>query len=125
MSALPSQARRIAVIDDDAAVLSAVRFALTAEGYEVATYAGAVDALTDGLQDVDCLILDYKLPDMGGLDLLARLRGRGVTAPVILITTHPDRRCRRDAQSAGARIVEKPLMGDALYRQIRELLTVG
>jgi len=66
-------------------------------------------------------VIDYKLPDIDGMDLAQRLRGAGVTAPVILITSNPDARCRARAARSGAVIVEKPLLGDRLLRQIRAL----
>src|SRR5262249_8979595 len=68
-----------------------------------------------------CLVIDYKLPDIDGMDLARRLRGAGVTAPMILITSNPDARCRARAARDGAVIVEKPLLGDRLLREIRTL----
>jgi CheY-like chemotaxis protein len=56
---------------------------------------------------------------MSGLDALARLRARNVTAPAILITSNPQRALRDAARSAGVPIVEKPLLGDALVGDIR------
>ena len=116
-------ARTVAVVDDDPAVLGALHFALWTEGYNVRTFASAEAALAaDGIEKADCYILDVRLPGIGGLEFLARLRKQGVKAPAVVVTTHPDPRCRRDAQQSGAQIVEKPLMGDALSRKIGDLL---
>lgn len=123
MDASTPKSGTVAVVDDDEAVRRAVSFALRAEGYGVKCYSSALDLLgAGGLDDIDCLIIDVKLPDVGGIELLQRVRRAGCAAPAIMITTHPDNRCRRDAQQAGAKIVEKPLMGDALSREIGALL---
>jgi FixJ family two-component response regulator len=68
------------------------------------------------------MVLDQKLPGMSGLDLLERLRAGGVTAPAVLITTHPSKETRARSRAAGVEIVEKPLLDDRLAEQIRRLM---
>ena len=65
---------------------------------------------------------DYHLPGMNRLELLARLRERKVKLPAILITSHPSAAVRSRAASAGARLIEKPLLNDALFEGIRAAL---
>jgi len=112
---------RVLVVDDDSALLAALEFALKAEGYSVQSCSGAEAALRASPDQLACLVIDYKLPDIDGMDLAQRLRDAGVTAPMILMTTNPDARCRARAARDGAVIVEKPLLGDRLLRQIRAL----
>jgi FixJ family two-component response regulator len=109
------------VVDDDLALLGALEFALQAEGYRVCSCADAATALRAPTDELACLVIDYRLPDIDGMDLGQKLRGAGVTAPIILITSNPDARCRARATRDGAVIVEKPLLGDRLLRQIRAL----
>jgi two-component system response regulator FixJ len=111
----------VLVVDDDAALLGALEFALQAEGYRVCSCADAEAAMLAPANEVACLVIDYKLPDIDGMDLAQRLRNAGVTAPIILITSNPDARCRARAARGGAVIVEKPLLGDRLLREIRAL----
>ena len=113
----------VMVVDDDAAVRNSLQFSLDIEGYAVRVYpdANALLAATD-LASCSCLIIDQRLPGLSGLELLAQLRGRGVAAPAILITTHPDGRLMRQAAEAGVAIVEKPLMDNALMERLRERL---
>jgi len=120
----PSQSGLIVVVDDDAAVCKSLKFALEIEGFVVQTYASGEDLLKEaGLQSCRCFIIDQKLPGMDGVDLIARLRDRNITAPAILITTHPGQMVRRRAASAGIPIVEKPLLGNTLLDSIRQVVT--
>jgi CheY-like chemotaxis protein len=113
----------VLVVDDDPAVRNALAFALRAEGYTVATCASSAHALERVAQGpVRCLVIDYRLPDMDGIALIRALKRRGVQPPVVLITSNPDARCRAAAAAANAVIVEKPLLGDVLSRQIASLL---
>ncbi len=98
------------VIDDDAAVLRALGFALEAEGFTVHLFRspGELLALPD-FAGHGCLLLDFAIsPDVDGLDLLAILRERGVTLPAILMTSHASRTVRRRAADASVPVVEKP-----------------
>jgi len=115
--------RSVLVVEDDHAVCGAVAFALRAEGYDVTTCASPDEAMALALREPPaCLVVDYLLPDMDGLALIGALRRHGVTPPAVLVTTHPDHRCRRRAAKANVTIVEKPLIGDALSLQIHRLL---
>lgn len=107
----------VVIVEDDAALLGALAFALRADRYEVRGYRTADPALADG-RSCDCLVVDLKLPDMDGLTLIDRLRERGVTAPALLITTSPDERCRKRAAADGVTIVEKPLLDGKLAGHI-------
>jgi FixJ family two-component response regulator len=111
----------VLVVDDDAALLSSLEFALRAEGYRVRGCADSESALNGATEAPACMVIDYKLPDMDGTELANCLRRKGMDAPLILITTNPDARCRAKAAKCGAVIVEKPLLGDKLIRQIRSL----
>src|SRR6185369_14604358 len=77
------------LVDDDPAVLNALQFALDVDGYDVAVYSSAAEFLQalDDLAD-GCLVVDYHLPDMTGLELTGIVRARGVKSPVILITSN-------------------------------------
>lgn len=115
----------VLVVDDDAALLGALDFALSAEGYRVRGCPTGHQALAPDADAPACLLIDYRLPDMDGMDLAQRLRDQGVDAPLILMTSNPDARCRARAAKGGAVIVEKPLLGDRLLRQIRALIQPG
>jgi FixJ family two-component response regulator len=114
---------RLVVVDDDPHVRGALRFAFETEGYEVRTCASGEEILAAPPREAaTCLVIDQRLPGMSGLETLARLRAKGVGAPAILITSHPSSNVIRAAAAAHVEIVEKPLMGDVLARQVREAL---
>jgi two-component system, LuxR family, response regulator FixJ len=111
------------VVDDDAAVRHSLKFALEMEGFAVWLYADAREVLDEpNLPTYGCLLIDYYLPDLDGLQLLATLRSRGVVLPAFLVTGHPSFALRRRVEQAGIRLVEKPLIGDGLADMIRSSL---
>lgn len=113
----------VVVIEDDPAVRNSLKFSLEIEGYAVRLYADGSDLLEHRrLPCADCLVVDYNLPHMTGLEVIGQLRDRRVHAPAILITSNPNRNLLDRAAVAGARVVEKPLLGDALIESIRYIV---
>jgi two-component system, LuxR family, response regulator FixJ len=113
----------ILVVDDDAAVRQSIKFSLELEGFSVRTYADAAELLNETtLPPFGCLVIDYNLPALNGLEVLRQLRNRQVRLPAIVITSHPSRMVRERAAAAGASIVEKPLFNHALSDNIRAAL---
>jgi two-component system, LuxR family, response regulator FixJ len=113
----------VLVIDDDPAVRNSLKFALEVEGFSVQVYPTGTALLDeDDMPKSGCLVADYNLPGMNGLDLLQLLRERDVRLPAILITSHPTDAVRSRATSAGVRLIEKPLLNDTLFQCIRSAL---
>jgi len=110
---------RVLVVDDDRAVRESLKFALELEGLEVVTHACGADLLRD-VPVGDCLILDYKMPDMDGLAVMDALARRQQRIPTILITAPVTARIADDARRAGVyTVLEKPLTDDVLMDHIR------
>ena len=119
---MPSSAKpTVYVVDDDADVLGSLRFLLEADGFNVRTFRNAASLLNAVRStDVDCFVIDYKMPDMNGIDLAGRLRNRDIAAPVILITGYPDENISARAEAAGVRhVLMKPLLDESLVTRIR------
>ncbi len=113
----------ILIVDDDQALRNSLAFILQIEGYSAKTFASARELLDEPeLPTSGCLVIDQRLPDMTGLDLIARLRRRAVHVPAILVTTHPSRALQQRAAEAGVPIVEKPLLTGALFQRINAAL---
>jgi FixJ family two-component response regulator len=109
------------VVDDDFGVLGSLRFLLETDGFQVRTFrsgAALLDAVAEN--DVDCIVIDYKMPNMNGIDLANRLRERHVQTPIVLITGYPDESISVRAGACGVRhVVLKPHLEDSLVGHIR------
>jgi two-component system response regulator FixJ len=113
----------VLVIDDDPAVRNSLKFVLEIEGFSVRVYPSGAELLDEkDMPESGCLVADYHLPGLNGLDLLALLRERNIRLPAILITTHPSAAIRNQAALAGVRLIEKPLLNDTLFEGIRAAL---
>lgn len=119
----PAMHPRVVVVDDDNAVRASLAFSLEIDGFDVDSYASAEEAAEPGqIADQSCLIVDYRLPGMDGLGLLAVLRERGLRVPAIIITSNPRRNLRQAIAEAGASLIEKPLLCGALTARVRSLI---
>jgi FixJ family two-component response regulator len=122
----PSAAATVIVIDDDPALLGALKFDLELEGFRVIAHASGGELQRSELPSQNgCLVIDYRLPGTNGLDLLAQLRKDNVVLPAILITSQVTEAVRSRTKTLGGFIVEKPLLGDVLLRGIRTALAVA
>ena len=109
------------VVDDDTDVLGSLRFLLETDGFDVWTFRSAAALLSGNVAgDVDCFVIDYKMPAMSGIDLAARLRYRHATTPIILITGYSDESIQEKAAAAGIRhVLLKPHLEESLVMRIR------
>lgn len=111
------------VVDDDTAVLNSLKFSLEIEGFTVQTYRSGGELLAaDSLPPCGCLVIDFSMPDMDGLELVGRLRNDHCALPAILVTSHPNAALRQRASAAGVNLVEKPLLSNALIEAINDAL---
>lgn len=115
----------VVLVDDDVALLAALRFSLEIDGYQVATCETGEQLMQMPLPADACLVIDQRLSGLSGLDALDDLRRRGVALPAILITSYASPTLHARARRAQATVVEKPLLGDALFARIREFLPLA
>jgi FixJ family two-component response regulator len=113
----------ILVVEDDAAVCNSLKFSLELEGFSVRTYPSGQELLRDrDIPDYGCLVIDYNLPEMNGLELFKQMRRHDCALPAILITTYVSASLRERAGAAGMSVVEKPLMNSSLVDAINNIL---
>lgn len=113
----------VVLVDDEVALLSALKFSLEIEGFHVETHRLATTVRAADLPKSNaCLVIDYFLPGWTGLQLLRRLRDAGVRLGAIVITSRITDDLRREAAALGAATVEKPLLGPELVGEIRSQL---
>jgi two-component system, LuxR family, response regulator FixJ len=111
----------VVVVDDDPAVRNSLKFALEVEGFAVRTYGSAAELFRAGDVDAcDCFVVDQRMPDLSGVELIAQLRDRHIATPAILLASQATASLSTRAALANIPIVEKPLLGSALVDRIRE-----
>jgi two-component system response regulator FixJ len=111
----------IFVVDDDEAVRNSLRNMMESEGFEVCAFSNGHDLLNEAsLPAIGCLVVDYNMPAMNGLELVSALRGRGASIPAILITGNPTKYVRDRAAAIAVLVVEKPPLGSYLLDCVRE-----
>ncbi|APR88243.1 response regulator [Minicystis rosea] len=122
----PSGPGRLLVVDDSATYGSAFAEELRRDGHEVILAVNAAEALELlALQRVDGVLLDVFMPDVNGIELCRRIRGRAATAsvPILMLTGRKDSVLRDTALTAGADdFVVKTTDFPALRARVAELL---
>ena len=120
-------ARTIALVDDDAGVRHSLRFLLETAGYAVETYESGQCFLAKAeLPRLACLLLDQKMPQLTGLEVLAQLRAAGAATPALLVTGMPlPGLVRRAAELGALGVLEKPLTQDDLLARLEAVLVPG
>jgi two-component system response regulator QseB len=114
---------RLLLVEDDPELASMLSRLLAEEGYEVDLAADGQQGLHLGLtRSFDVLVLDRGLPALDGLDLLARLRSRGVSAPTLILSARGNPADRVVGLDAGAEdYLGKPFDVDELLARLRAL----
>lgn len=120
-----SEKPRVAIIDDDEAVLDSISALLTRRGLVTVAMTTAdmvLDAMDAG-QEFDCIVSDIRMPGLSGLDVHRQLRKRQIAVPLILITGHGDVDLAVAAMKAGvADFIEKPIDSARLATSIRDAI---
>ncbi|MGW8272999.1 MAG: response regulator [Thermodesulfovibrionales bacterium] len=122
-------AKRIAVVDDEKDILELVSYALTRDGFEVATFSDGHQALTEIRKgSFDLLILDLMLPAMGGLEVCRAVRNdeKISTLPIVMLTAKSDEVDRIIGLEMGADdYVTKPFSPRELVARVKAVLRRG
>ena len=112
------------IVDDDPAIRFAMEALMESVNLEHEIFASA-DEFLDKLseQRPGCLVLDIRMPGLGGLELQEELIRRGNTLPIIFITGHGDVPMAVEAMQKGAvDFIQKPFRDQELLDRIREAL---
>jgi len=94
---------RILVVDDDPTSLSALTTMLAGDGYRITAAKGGREALLAIARDrPDCVVLDYAMPEMTGLEVLRSLRASGDQIPVLMLSAKSDSYDKTAGYASGA-----------------------
>lgn len=112
------------IVDDDLAVRQSLAFLLATAGIGVRLYDSAAGLLNSlAVASSGCVVTDVRMPEIGGLELLRRLKAAGSSLPVIVMTGHGDVALAVEAMKAGAvDFIEKPFDDELFLRAVKSSL---
>lgn len=117
---------KLLIIDDEPEILETTRWAFETAGYEVHTAADGREALEKMKQvHPELLLIDYKLPQMTGVELLraAKALDPGITVVMITGLTHQSDEIESECRESGAAgFLQKPLQMDKVLSVVKEAL---
>lgn len=110
------------IVDDDQAVRDGIVDLVEEMGLRACSFSSAREFLQSYEPGApECLVLDVRMPEMNGLELLGKLVERDIGIPVIIVTGHGDIQMAVDALQLGAiDFVEKPFREETLWSSIRK-----
>jgi len=116
--------RLVSVVDDDWSLVEATVSLVQSLGYVAEGFRSAEDFLESRqLLKTDCLILDIRMPSMGGFELQRRLAARNHQIPIIFVTSYDNEDARIQAAQAGAvGFLYKPFSQESLFLAVRSAL---
>ena len=117
--------KRILTVDDSVSVRSLVSSALRQAGFDVVEAVDGADALDKVEGGFDMVITDINMPNIGGIELIGRLRERTETrfTPVVVLTTESQKTLREKALASGASgWVVKPFEPASLVAVVRRFI---
>ncbi|MGN6460235.1 MAG: response regulator transcription factor [Pseudolabrys sp.] len=115
---------KIAIIDDEESVRTALGRLFAASSFEPTTYGSAREFINSMKSSApDCLIVDLHRPEFSGLDLQHYLRRAKRLIPTVVITAFDEAEIRKQCMDAGAMAYfTKPLNGEALVKVMKTLV---
>ena len=114
----------ICVVDDDASVADSTRYLIDSFGFRSKSFASAREFLNSRhVEEVSCLILDIRMPEMDGLELQHRLAETNKRVPIVFVTAHANDSEEKRAMEGGAvAVLHKPVSEVALFNAIQAAL---
>ena len=124
MTNLPTNNAYVAIVDDDAAIRTALGRALRMENYDVELFEDGLSALKSvQLRAPDAIVLDLQLPDIDGLEVCRRIRRAGDATPILMLTARDAVNDRVEGLDVGADdYLVKPFDLAELLARLRALL---
>lgn len=125
--ATDTNTKRLMIVDDNAELRTLLAEYFRRQGFEVAERESGAAALQTVMTDrFDCFILDVSMPEMSGLELLRKLRDRGIDTPALFLTAHDMLDDKVAGFEAGADdYLAKPFSPRELEYRIEALLRRG
>jgi two-component system nitrogen regulation response regulator NtrX len=114
--------KRILIVDDEENIGRSLRLILEREGYAVTTCVNLAEAKAHPAR-ADAYLIDVRLPDGSGIDLVRWMKANDVASPMLMISGHGTIADAVEATRAGAfDFLEKPLSRDKVLLSLRHAL---
>jgi len=125
MSTDADQKSTVYIVDDDQAIRHAMELLMRTVGLDYEIFHSGDEFLSGHTNDrAGCLVLDIRMPGLGGLELQEKLNEMGSTLPIIFITGHGDVPMAVEAMQKGAvDFIQKPFRDQELLDRIGEAIT--
>jgi len=116
--------KKILIIEDDAAILKGLTESLTAENYSVISSSDGEEGYRKALKEkIDMIILDLMLPNKNGIDICRELRNKGISTPILMLTSKKEEVDKILGLEIGADdYMTKPFSLRELHARIKALL---
>jgi FixJ family two-component response regulator len=114
----------ICVVDDDPSVADSTRYLIDSFGFRSKAFTSAREFLSSRhIEEVSCLILDIRMPEMNGLELQHRLAETNERVPIVFVTAHANDSEEKRAMEGGAvAVLHKPVSELAFFTAIQAAL---
>jgi len=115
-----TEALTVYIVDDDESVRTALSRLMRSAGLESRAYESSERFLAEVRNEGNaCILMDITMPRMSGMELVARLKEKGIAFPVIAVSARDDDKTRQLAQDLGVRFfMRKPVDDQALIDAI-------
>ncbi len=118
---------KVCIVEDDPMVRQSLAMLLESHGLTVRSHASGRAYLDDPrCGECDCLILDVRMPGLGGLEVQDRMAERGLAVPIVFITGHGDVPMAVEAMRGGAvDFLQKPFSNQVLLERVNQAIARG
>lgn len=110
---------KIAIVEDDLAMLSMISDFLTLQGHKILEFTHSEQLLSQWIEDLDLIISDFHMPGLSGLELIKKVKQIAPHLPIIVSTAFANENLEAAAVAAGAKLVlKKPFKLSELVKAI-------
>jgi FixJ family two-component response regulator len=114
--------RLVFIVDDDEEVRISTRVLLEVSGYIVQDFSRAEELLASAnVRRAGCIVSDYNLPGMSGLELIETLRAHGINTPTIIVSSNGKHLVAQAVKAGVTAVLRKPMAAEALTQWLEQI----
>ncbi|MFP4151824.1 MAG: response regulator [Alkalispirochaeta sp.] len=115
---------KILIVDDSVSMRQMISIILTGAGHEVTEAVDGSDGLHKLNEEIDAVVTDYNMPNMGGIEFIRNVRGGTVNkkVPILMLTTESEASKKTEGREAGATAwITKPFNRESLLTTLDKI----